>query len=737
MSSPHLDPSQSSHPTAELHIGAGEEHVHASETDQHVHNVGVLSIQSTNAQKSVGALTGNLKIQSLNNPIPTGEAELTIGGPDIPEESIALHHGRDVIVNKNSYVDPITGNVFTLNYGSSIDEENWENCTRCLIGAVWEQIDAFVAQQAEHQEGFENNLKNVKSYTFDWKSGVIHLHMKGGTSYHIAVGKTLSDEIKPFLKNSVLADNLPEPQAMTSGLRGIQPPLDRKTESFLLYLALDPYSQKRIEEALEKLREDSKKSGKKNPDEDRYQVLLEALAAVKTGAEISFSEKARKNLEKALQPSFNFQEFVFAPKLDDKGDSWMRNAINNFQTHLNLYHPTTSATHTCDHHLDPTHAGPKAVDLAQSKNLKEALEHRPGAAHLQIDVHAPAISLEDNLAASSKRNYLHLEPRMNLGEPNKPRWAEVSQVTCLVSQEGTTQTNAEYLHFVKHGEKWWNVNGSECKEVYWSTVQQMASLHASRIGLDITPLPQATVTRERDADPAARAASGAFVPASVTVLDHGVAIAAHMKSTTWKDDHQEALTELRKAQAALFADDTTRSKVHAQLYFPALAPIIAAHPEYVGPKNTFTPAAQLHFKSFIESLATSDDHMHVPTKSLCHHEIQEMATAFGRAIVIVTGSDNNDRLCFKPENADDESTLEDLNPLFFSALSLDPKDSLARSTLIPLEIENQEDLAEEIDRLETQLDKLLQKPSSSPAPAPAKLPNPPTQPAIPATRAAS
>lgn len=654
------------------------------------------------------------------------DAEIGIGDTDLDEETIAaLERGQDIIVLHNHYIDPITGNVFTMNYAGQVNPDKIEDCTRALIGTVRDRMTDFLLHQAEHKEGFKEGLKDIKGYSFDWRTGTIELQMKGGTVHTIAAGSGLRDAVKSFLKDPKTLEKLPDPIKMTNSLQGISGEISPRSQALLLYLACNPHTESRLEAAIEAINREAQRRKKGTSIGDRlgqiadvfkaeegepteakrYRVLLETLRALKTGARTHLDKPAAELLEKTLQPAFSFSRMLSSPKVDQEGDPWLQAASSAFQTKLSSYAGSRLEVPVVTALLDKT----EVKDLSEA--IPKAFTSRVVPEHFEVNIKGPATALEgDQLAANPSRGALHLEQRINAGTPDKPKWVELTQVSCLVSKSGTKEGEAEYVHFARHGGKWWQMNGPECREVPWSMVQQLAAYHASKLAFESQVVPTASLTRERTVPLSPTPTSSSSLsptPAQVEILTHGPIAALGLKPTTkWSEDvytaecideitpdrgtapeaysHQEALQALREHQAKLFADDANRPQHLAKLYFPGFAPILAANPSYKADDNTFSPPGRIALEKYMLSLA-DNEHGHIPRHALCYYEMQEMANASHHPVVVVTGPNDEDRMVFLPEGtslADDPKPL--YPPVVFGACSLSKEDPTARASLTPL-----------------------------------------------------
>lgn len=651
--------------------------------------------------------SATLSITSLG--LGAGKATIEIGDPTpaktpdavppaLSEEAIALHRGRSIMVINNHYVDPLSGHVFSINYGTNVAPKDWEECTRILIGSVWEQIEGFALKQGEHGKEFQNGLKDIKGYQFDWVNGTIAIEMKSGVTHTINTGTTLREVITPFLSKQPDYKLLPAPATLNTGLQGFDPPLSEKPKAFLLYLIMDPSIFNRLKIAIEDLRTDEKRHKDKIK---QYQVLLDALMALKTGATTSIKLED-SNFTGEHHSVFSSIAGIFTnrfkPKLDDSGDPWLRSAVDNFEKELSLY--CGSSTSPTIELLDVRNVGICRnfnEDAQIISDLKSKLT--PASRSLQIGINGNAHGFKTQPEALPSRPIVHIEPQINLGTNTQPKWADVTQITCLVSEKGTLQNEATYLHFIKHNNEWWKMDGSTCSKILWSEVQQMASLHASKIGFSINSPLQASLTRERSgAAPQPPRSSTASTPTvTAQVLDAGSIFAPGISEATpagnvWTGDHAAAMIALRRDQAELFSDDAKRAQVPenylSDLYFPALRPMIRANPGYIGKDdNTFTPEAHLAFKNFFMDLSKLDqEHKHVPKKALCYCEVQHMANISGKPIIIITGPNVSQRMIFTPNNASFKDCKQN-EALFFGAPSLDAKDPKARANLSPLKLE--------------------------------------------------
>jgi hypothetical protein len=704
-----------------------------------VHSISPLSTPAASVRIGAGRISGDLIIGpdtaasgTLHiEPDREEDAEISIGTDELPEETIAaLEHGKDIIVVNNHYVDPITGNVFTLNYGNDVSAEKWEECTRALIGNVCHRIEGFLLEQHEHGASFKEGLKDIQSYTFNWRQGTIELHMKGGTTHIIAAGKNLKDAMAHYLKDPKALENTPDPMKMTEGLGSITPELSSRARATLMYLACNPHTETRLEAAIAKLNQNEQKrktSGsftdrlsrlgdlfkteEKEPlQAQRYRVLLETLRALKTGAHTELGERERDLLESALlPPSYSrIGQWLSPSKIDQDGDPWLQNAAADIQIQLDLYTLPDLRLPVGKVSLDYTKG--QAVDLGNDEDLKQQLAARL-VSDFEIDLKGAAGEFTGELCAHPKRAFLHLEPQINIAYAHKdapapaPIWAEVTQVTCLASKPGTKQTEASYIHFVKHGDKWWHMDGERPKEIPWSTVQQLAGYHASKIGFHVPTAPTATLARVRPSKtPALVSTHASPAPATALALTHGPLNTAGFNKGNWDDEvvprekytAQDALTSLRTYQAKTFVDDASRSEHLRQLYLPALGPILEANPQYRAANNTFSAEGRAAIEKFFMAMA-SNDHPHIPRHALCYHEMQEMADVTRHPLVIFTGPDESDRLLFIPKGTSLKAAglVPGFPPLLFGAYGLNASDPMARVALTPLIVKQEIDAESE------------------------------------------
>lgn len=606
------------------------------------------------------AQSDSSQTSSLSSCVPSQTSNLA------SQIGLKLLTGYDIQAQGNSYIDPISKKIFTIDYAGQVKRDQWQICTQELVGAVTQTIDIFIKDNPQ----VLSSLNELHSYTFNWAKGSITIELKSGANFTLTTGSSLQDAIKPYLKDTQYLDKAPDPRQMYDSLQSIEAKLGGHHKAFIYSLMQDTTMQSKLERAIEHLEKD-----KRSPKQLKgYKLLLDLARGLGGNAKVSLGEDKSRQLTEFLdsQPhgANRLKNWISPYGADEAGDQWMRMVRKYFE--IRLQDILTQADPTSAEKYDESTIKLNAIDCGecaqefekhlQQMGIRPAAPGKPGSYH-SVEIIAPSAYATADIAINPNRMALHIEPYMKVSEDV---WVQVQDVTCQKAQKGVMSQDSEYITYVKRDDTWWQIDQEKIEQVSWSQVQRAAAFQATRIGVKVEPAALVALASDDAASDGSQQKTQVFTQTHANTTKQIVSM---------PEAHQQALNALRDNQCKTALAQLLEKDTFAPFREALIAKLVPKENHFIG--SELNENGKQVVRQFFSDLKGLSGNAYALAHTLSYNEIKLMAEVYGGTITVLWADDQAGQISIEPSKS--------LNnpPIQFSASYMDINDPEAKVKLYP------------------------------------------------------